>query len=273
MDSAARLRIARAHRRAVAAGLALAALSLGSHAATPSFLCSKAKTWFEKTICASERLSDLDLELALAYARVLKAVSGNSEKALTVEQNRWWAGRNDCRKESAPASCLEQRYEARIAELKARPDYTEARPGPVELPPEALKEVGEGWTKSMGRHLKAIRACMAKAQAPVRVVTVAWDTEDAEASGVRMRGEADRQWLCIAMRNGSKVLSITEPNAYQDLPEEGPFFYPDFAAPPRDACGTPVQILDQADAPAGWLGPKCEKTVKQDNDSALPEQR
>jgi hypothetical protein len=32
-----------------------------TQAATPGFLCSKARTWVEKTICASERLSDLDL--------------------------------------------------------------------------------------------------------------------------------------------------------------------------------------------------------------------
>ena len=32
-----------------------------TNAATPSFLCSKAKTWVEKTICASEKLSDQDL--------------------------------------------------------------------------------------------------------------------------------------------------------------------------------------------------------------------
>jgi uncharacterized protein YecT (DUF1311 family) len=248
-------------RRACVGALVAASLLLptpgSSLAATPSFLCSKAKTWVEKTICGSDRLSELDLELALAYARVLKGASAEAEKAVTRDQHHWWAARSDCRKESDGVDCLAKRYEARIDELKARPDYTEARPGPIELPPERLKEVGEGWSKSMGRYLKAIRACMSRAPVPVRVVTAAWDTEDGEAAGVRMRADADRQLLCIAMRDGSKVLSLSEPNAYESLPAEGPFFYPDFSSPPKSACGAPVQILDESDAPAGWLGPKC----------------
>jgi len=92
--------------------------SSAAHAGVPSFLCSKAKTWLEKTVCKSDRLSALDLELAVAYARVLKVVSGSSERALTAEQNRFWAARNACQKDKDPNDCLAQRYEARIAELK-----------------------------------------------------------------------------------------------------------------------------------------------------------
>ena len=76
------------------------------HAGTPSFLCSKAKTWLENTICKSDRLSALDLELAVAYAHVLKVVSGSAEQAFTVEQNKWWASRNVCQKDKDPVDCL-----------------------------------------------------------------------------------------------------------------------------------------------------------------------
>ncbi len=78
--------------RCVAAAL-LACIALNSQAGTPSFLCSKAKTWLEKTVCASDPLSELDLELATVYARLLRVTSGETQKKLTAEQNRFWASR------------------------------------------------------------------------------------------------------------------------------------------------------------------------------------
>jgi uncharacterized protein len=226
-------------------------------AATPSFLCSTARTWVEKTICGSERLSELDLDLAQAYARLLRIVSGETEKTLTAEQRRWWGARDECRKQTDPAGCLETRYTERIARLKARPDYTEVRPKTVELPPERIAAVGEGWTKSLSRYFKAMRACMRKAPAPVRVIGAAWeDPEQEQAVGVRMRGPDNQNWVCVARRNGSEVLSLREANEYEPLPPEGPLFYPD-PSPPANACGKPVQVLDELDAPVGWVGPGC----------------
>ncbi len=63
--------------------------------------------------------------------------------------------------------------------------------------------------------------------------------------------------MCVARRNGSEVLSLREANGLEPLPEEGPLFFPDPTAPPAGACGKPVQVLDEFDAPAGWLGPVC----------------
>jgi len=242
--------------------IALATLLLGSPAsvlaATPSFLCSKAHTWIEKTICASERLSQLDMELAAAYARLLRVASPAGEKALAADQQRWWAKRDECRREPEPASCLDGRYLARIAELMSRPDYTDLRPGPVELPPEALSAVGQGWSKSLSRYLKAVRACLRRAPVAVKAVTAGWDEADVDNGvGLRLRGPNGETWVCTARRNGAEVLALYEANAFEPLPAEGPLFYPDPTAPPAGACGKPVQVLDEFDAPAGWLGPVC----------------
>jgi uncharacterized protein len=232
--------------------------ALGAPAATPSFLCTQARTWVEKTICASERLSDLDLELATAYARLLRVASPAGEKSLAAEQQRWWAKRDECRRQAEPVTCLDTRYVARIAELKARPDYTELRPGPVELPPEQLSAVGQGWSKSLSRYLKAIRVCLRRAPAPVSAVTAGWEqTEPDNSVGLRLRGPNDESWVCVARRNGQEVLSLREANAFEPLPAEGPLFYPDPSAPPAGACGKPVQVLDEFDAPVGWVGPAC----------------
>jgi len=243
--------------RAAAAVLLFGSACL-TQAATPSFLCSKARSWLEKTICASERLSDLDLELATVYARLLRVASPASEKALSAEQRRWWAKRDECRRQPEPGQCLDSRYVERIAELKARPDYTELRPGPVELPPEQLSAVGQGWSKSLSRYLKAVRACLRRAPGPVKVISAGWDqTEPENSVGLRMRGPQGENWVCSARRNGLQVLSLREANEFEPLPAEGPLFYPDPSAPPAGACGKPVQVLDEFDAPAGWLGPQC----------------
>lgn len=252
-----------------------------AHAAVASFLCSKAKSWLEKTICASDHLSELDLELATVYARLLRVTAGETQKKLTAEQNRFWAERNNCRKKPDPGACLDALYSARIEELRARPDYTEERPTQqIELPPERLTSVGEGWSKSLGKYLKAIRACLRRTPAPAKAVLVAWDDEQREnAVGVRMQGPRNERWMCVASRNGLEVFSLREVNEYETLPEGGPIFYPDPSAAPADACGKPVQILDESDAPSGWLGPSCApKVVKpqapeRDPEAAVPEQR
>lgn len=247
----------------------LACFALASHAGTPSFLCSKAKTWLEKTICASDRLSDLDLELATVYARLLRVTAGETQKQLTAEQNRFWAARGDCRGKPDPAACLDTLYSTRIAALRERSDYTEQRPTQIELPPERLSSVGEGWSKSLGKYRKAIRACLRRTPAPAQAVLVAWPDEQREgAVGMRMLGPGREAWMCVAAGSGLEVYSLREANEYETLPEPGPIYYPDPSAPPSGACGTPIQILDENDAPAGWLGPSCAPKVAR---PALPE--
>jgi uncharacterized protein len=235
----------------------LFALSAG--AATPSFLCSKAKSWVEKTICASDRLSELDLELASVYARLLRVTSGQAERSLATEQQRWWATREDCRKQAAPQECLETRYVARIATLRARPEYTEARAGPVELAPEAISAVGQGWTRGLSAYIKAIRACLRKAPGAVARVGNAWeDPEQEQAIAMRLSAENGDTWVCVARRTGAEVLSLRAVNRYESLPAEGPIYYPDPNTAPRHTCGKPVQVLDEYEAPVGWVGPACQ---------------
>jgi uncharacterized protein len=247
--------------RPVAAAL-LACIALSSQAGTPSFLCSKAKTWLEKTVCASDHLSELDLELATVYARLLRVTTGDTQKKLTAEQNRFWGTRNDCRAKPDPVACLDTLYTDRIATLRARPDFTEQRPTQIELPPEKLSSVGEGWSKSLGKYRKAIRACLRRTPAPAKAVVAAWNDEQRDnAVGVRMQGPNDETWMCVAAASGLEVFSLREPNEYETLPEPGPIYYPDPSSPPAGACGTPIQILDENDAPAGWLGPSCAPKV------------
>ena len=247
--------------RIVAAAL-LACIALTVQAGTPSFLCSKAKSWLEKTICASDHLSALDLELAGVYARLLRVTTGETQRKLSAEQNRFWAARSDCHGKPDPLACLDSLYGARITALRERPDYTELRPTQIELPPEQLASAGTGWSKSLGKYRKAIRACLRRTPAPAQAVLVAWPDEEREgAVGMRMQGVNGEAWMCVAASSGLEVYSLRETNDYETLPVPGPIYYPDPSAPPAGVCGTPIQILDENDAPSGWLGPSCAPKV------------
>lgn len=227
-------------------------------AATPSFLCSQATSWVEHTVCSSAQLSALDLELAVAYANLLRTAGPQGERELSASQQRWWAGRDECRRQADGVACLEARYAQRIAALKARPDYSERRlVRDVELPPDRVSAVGEGWSKSLSRYVKAIRTCLAKAPAAVRWVDSARDdgTYD-EAVAVELRGGGQDRWSCTARRNGVEVLAWHELSG-PDGTGAGPRFYP-YTSPPADACGRPVKVLDENDVHVGWLGPACD---------------
>jgi hypothetical protein len=194
--------------------------------------------------------------------RACYALPGETQKKLAAEQNRFWATRNDCRAKPDPVACLDTLYSAHIGALRERPDYTEQRPTQIELPPERLSSVGEGWSKSLGKYRKAIRACLRRTPAPAPAVLVAWKDEQRDSAvGVRMQGPNGEIWMCVAAGSGLEVFSLREANDYETLPEAGPIYYPDPSAPPAGACGPPIQILDENDAPAGWLGPSCTPKV------------
>ena len=246
----------RLRARALARGAALLLLfgfAQCAHAGTPSFVCSKAKTWLERTICNSDRLSALDLELAVAYARLLKVVSGSAEHDFTAEQNKWWASRSACQKDKDPVDCLAAHYEARIAELKGRPDYPGDEPHVREEFSEALiKEAGKGWSQNMSAYMRAIRGCIAKAAPRPRAVLAVWSEEEGELIGMRLRTGAGEDYMCAAKKDGSQA-NVRKREAVETVPDAGPILWLGASAPPKEACGKPVQVLDTDDTPVGWL--------------------
>jgi uncharacterized protein len=242
-------------RYLVATLVAVTSVSTFSNAtaATPSFLCSKGKSWVEKTICASDRLSDLDMELAGDYARMLKVLSGEGEKAFTAEQRKWWGARGSCQKELDPSGCLEKRYQGRIAELTSRPDYPGDQPRPREEFSESLiKETGKGWSQHTSLYMRAIRACIAKAKPAPRAVLAVWTEEEGELVLMRLRGAAGEDLVCTAKKDGTQSNTRAREPA-ETLPEAGPVLWLSVGAAPKEACGKPVQVIDTDDAPVGWL--------------------
>jgi uncharacterized protein len=230
-----------------------ASVSTGASAATPSFLCSKAKSWVEKTICASERLSELDMDLAADYARMLKVLSGDGEKAFSAEQRKWWAERGTCQKQPDPSGCLEKRYQARIGELTSRPDYPGEQPRPREEFSEALiKEAGKGWSQQASLYMRAIRACAAKTKPAPRAVLTVWTEEEGELILMRLRGTAGEDLICMAKKDGTQT-NVRAREPAETLPDAGPVLWLTAGASPKEACGKPVQVIDTDDTPVGWL--------------------
>ncbi|MBX9965580.1 MAG: hypothetical protein K2Y35_21155 [Burkholderiales bacterium] len=242
------------HRIAIVSSVIAACFLCGSaQAATPSFVCTKAKTWVETTVCGSDRLSELDLQLAVAYARLLKVVSGEGRKTLEAEQRTWWSSRNDCRKAASPVACLEGRYERQIAALESRPDYPgETVAKNIELPPEPIANAGRGWTRELSKYQKALRACREESSVAVSKVLVAWTTGDDEASvGARLVDWNLKEWVCVAHVDGHKVFRFEARDPQEQLPPSGPVYHLAAKAPP--GCKAATQVLDVNGKAAGWI--------------------
>jgi uncharacterized protein len=90
----------------------------------PSFDCKKADGEVENLICKDSQLATLDLKLADAYQKALKALQNAPAQDLAnlkAEQIGWVKGRNDCWKAQGASvrNCVQRNYIYRIAELQA----------------------------------------------------------------------------------------------------------------------------------------------------------
>jgi uncharacterized protein len=80
----------------------------------PSFDCVKASTNIEKMICSDTRLSELDMQTASTFKKILSKTKEPSIEAFKKIQNNWLKKkRNVCKDKK----CVESAYKARIAEL------------------------------------------------------------------------------------------------------------------------------------------------------------
>lgn len=86
-------------------------------AATPSFECTRAGTWSEKTICGDEGLAMLDREMAAAFQARQGEVGDIGRVQLLADQRAWLKLRDGCRTEGDPVGCLTASYRTRIRQL------------------------------------------------------------------------------------------------------------------------------------------------------------
>ena len=91
----------------------------GAAAQPSSAVCLRVRGWIARAACGDPELQRLRPALARAYAARAQATAPRSRPALAAAQGRWQEARSACRLETEPAACLEDRYRARLAELRA----------------------------------------------------------------------------------------------------------------------------------------------------------
>lgn len=230
------------------------ALSSPAGAATPSFVCRNVKSWLEKTVCSSGPVAQLDLELAVARSRLLQATNPTTRKALESEQRAWWSSLNACRKRSDPHACLTGRYEQRIAAVRNHPEFPPERGvrQPEETEPAPIATAGAGWTRELSRYQRALRACKEESPSPIGKLLVAWSGQDSDTIGMRLVDWTMKEWVCVAHRNGHKVLRFAQPAPEESLPVAGPVYHLGGTKPPP-TCMNAIQVVDVNGKPAGWI--------------------
>ncbi len=93
----------------------------------PSFDCTKVKKdSSEGLICRSDRLTDLDRELAAVYKKAL--TEATDTQLLKAEQRGWIKGRNDCWKAGDEEACMVGAYRQRIDELRGKYRLDDTKP-------------------------------------------------------------------------------------------------------------------------------------------------
>ena len=202
-------------------------------AGTPSFLCTRASGWVEKTICANAALSDLDLELAQVHARLLRLPNPQGRKRIESDQRRWWGTRPACQADPAPEACLTRLYQARISDLKQRPDYPgDHAPAAKTVHLDAhIKSKGPGWTQQLSVYVKAIDRCRSEAGVPVDSVLSAWKEGRGESIALWLRS-ADQHLFCEADLGGVKLLRLRPHEYGEPLPDSNAALYLGTTAPP-----------------------------------------
>ena len=81
----------------------------------PSFNCRSARTSVERAICADPALAAKDRRMASLYEQA----GGSRKGPVDRPQWRWLAARNACGRSPGLQACIDQVYDARIAELSS----------------------------------------------------------------------------------------------------------------------------------------------------------
>jgi uncharacterized protein YecT (DUF1311 family) len=101
-----------------ALGVSMALWTMSAQAAGPSFDCSKAGNWAEKTICQNDELAALDAWFTPLYGQVLARVGKDEAESLRARRKTWLASRREC--EANGVDCLEAIYREFIGQLEWR---------------------------------------------------------------------------------------------------------------------------------------------------------
>lgn len=113
--------------RRITVALFLSTISVTSaRAGEPSFDCSKASSWSERTVCDNGVLADLDAQMAALYRNMSGRLSGSELDALKQGQLAWLRQREGCKANADTTECLRGIYRERIVQLDSRAPSAQA---------------------------------------------------------------------------------------------------------------------------------------------------
>lgn len=90
-----------------------------TNAQEPSFDCSQAKSWSEKTVCNNPTAAALDLQVSRLYNTARAQATDTRKVELKKAQLEWLRTRETCEQSSDTTECLLNVYHDRIAELRS----------------------------------------------------------------------------------------------------------------------------------------------------------
>jgi uncharacterized protein len=99
----------------IPSAMILCAIFLSVPARAASFDCAKAQSSDERAVCASRRLSEMDVEMAVRFETLTGLVAMGTRGDMGDAQRDFLKARAHC---GANTACLTALYQARIAVLK-----------------------------------------------------------------------------------------------------------------------------------------------------------
>lgn len=120
VDGATPLDLARAADNVIAAAL----LREWASRVFPSFDCRESATVGERIVCSDSTLSQLDLDLDVAFRGALREADASATNRIRAEQRSWLSEREACAtlpSQASATACIERSYEARLSALRDAP--------------------------------------------------------------------------------------------------------------------------------------------------------
>lgn len=216
--------------------------------------CRPARNWLERTLCGNAPLRQRDADLDQDFRRLLESAPRVARPSLAPDQRQWRSALRSCRRRSQPLSCLQGRFEGRAAALRQHPDTPESVMAPS-LPMDGGAAgilAGNGWTRHLGRYLKALQACKEESPEPIAKVLLGWQLPAEEAVGLRLVDRGLRQWVCVAHPAGYKVLRFEAAGDVDPAVGPGPVYHLGGNAAPA-TCVNAIQFVGANGRPAGWI--------------------
>jgi uncharacterized protein len=180
---------------ALAVSMALWTMSETAQAAGPSFDCSKAGSWAEKTICQNDELAALDAWFSPLYGQVTQRLSGKDLDDLKARRKAWLKQRSDCNAEDDGTACLKKSYQLITGELERQ--FAELVESTVAA--QFAKDFKDfpcliGGPGCLERLVEAEEAKLADAEAKAGDAAAQRDQADQNAHAVDRLAEANVAW-------------------------------------------------------------------------------